>query len=92
MTGQPSDADLARWATALAEGSPASPWIRERIALLLAAVRDRDARIAAARSEHWITRDMWGGEMRDVCGRCRHGDGVPMLWPCPTIAALDGPQ
>jgi hypothetical protein len=41
-------------------------------------------------SDHWQTRDTWGGEMRDVCGRCTYGDGVPFLWPCPTRRAVTG--
>lgn len=41
-------------------------------------------------SDHWKGRAEWGGEMREVCGRCRYGDGVSYLWPCPTRRALTG--
>jgi hypothetical protein len=51
---------------------------------------DIQCAVAAALTDHWQTRDMWGGEMRDACGRCTYGDGVPFLWPCPTRQALTG--
>jgi hypothetical protein len=55
---------------------------------LVAEVERLRATVERALSDHWLTRDQWGGRERDVCGRCRHGDGVPLLWPCPTRAAL----
>jgi hypothetical protein len=41
-------------------------------------------------SDHWMTRDQWGGVERDVCGRCAYGDGVPYPWPCLTRRAITG--
>jgi hypothetical protein len=48
------------------------------------------AGIRQALAEHWVTIEpQWGDRLNvQVCGRCTHGDGVRMLWPCPTAQAL----
>lgn len=46
--------------------------------------------VTAALSHHWQTSIVWGGEVRDACGRCAYTDGVRYLWPCPTRCALTG--
>lgn len=55
------------------------------------AVAEERQRIAdAILPDHWQTSEIWGGVLRAACGRCRHGDGVRFLWPCPTRRAITG--
>ena len=59
---------------------------------LLAEVTRLQTQLAAARRHHWQTSAVHPqtGIRVYVCGCCEYGDGVPFVWPCPTVAALTG--
>lgn len=80
-----------------------SNWLRDRDAAhrLSGAIRvvsdaqdEREDIAVKLRIEHWISlAPQWGvGRNVPVCGRCRHGDGVNMRWPCGTLQILGWPK
>lgn len=82
----------------------ASDWLAERDGAnrlrgaldgaLDAVAAEREDLALKLRLEHWLTNaEKWGiGRNVPICGRCRHGDGVPMRWPCPTLQVLGWPE
>lgn len=81
-----------------------SAWLAERdgtnrlrgalAGALDAVAAEREDLAAKLRLEHWLTNaEEWGiGRNVPVCGRCTHGDGVPMRWPCGTLQIVGWPE